>query len=105
MHPMVFAAPRSTPMPFLLDHPELLLLDAAVVRLAARYLASHALTVGQCEALGSYRKDLETLIETLVGPTRKWAEQVLELARIVLRATSRAAGTHPAPTSGAPQAA
>lgn len=69
-----------------LDHPELLLLDNAVVRVAEQYIAKHTLTATQRDALSEYRADLDELILTLAGPARDYAEQVVVLADTVLSA-------------------
>jgi hypothetical protein len=80
-HQMNVADPR--PVSHHLDHLELLLLDTAVTRLAEHYITSHTLTTSQREALVEYTTDLGTLIDTLVGPARDYAEHVLELAQTV----------------------
>lgn len=69
-----------------LDHPELLLLDNAVVRLAEYYIVKQTLTPSQRSALCEYRTDLDALLEKLGGPAREYAEQVVALARTVLEA-------------------
>jgi hypothetical protein len=67
-----------------LDHPELLLLDNAVVRLAEHYIAKQTLTASQRGALCEYRTDLDALLKELEGPAREYAEQVVALAQTVL---------------------
>jgi hypothetical protein len=69
-----------------LDHPELLLLDNAVVRLAEHYIVMQTLTASQRDALCEYRTDLDALLEELEGPARDFAEQVVALAQTVLDA-------------------
>lgn len=71
-----------------LDHPELLLLDNAVVRLAEHYIVKQTLTASQRGALCEYRTDLDALLEELEGPARDYAEQVVALAQTVLEAES-----------------
>ena len=69
-----------------LDHPELLLLDNAVVRLAELYIAKRSLSESQRGALNEYQADLTILSTDLAGPARDYADQVLELARTSLDA-------------------
>lgn len=69
-----------------LDHPELLLLDNAVVRIAELYIAKHSLSDSQRGVLSEYQTDLATLAMDLAGPARDYADQVLELARTILDA-------------------
>lgn len=73
-----------------LDHPELLLLDNAVVRLAEQYIVRHTLTDSQRGALSAYRVDLDELMPELVGPAHDYAEQVVALACTVLEASAEA---------------
>jgi hypothetical protein len=80
-HQIDIADPR--PVSHHLDHLELLLLDTAVTRLTEHYITTHTLSTSQRDALVEYTTDLGTLIDTLVGPARDYAEHVLELARTV----------------------
>jgi len=68
------------------QHPELLLLDNAVSRLAERYITTRRLTVSQRDSLEEYQADLQVLIGTLAGPAREYADQVAALARTLLEA-------------------
>lgn len=88
-----------------LDHPELLLLDNAVVRLAEQYITKHSLTATQRAALREYRMDLDELVATLEGPARDYAEQVVVLAGTVLEAEAAASGDEPKAGTSAHRAA
>jgi hypothetical protein len=94
------AVARSRPVPsHHLDHPELLLLDNAVVRLAEHYIVKQTLTASQRDALCEYRNDLDVLLEELEGPARDFAQQVVALAQTVLEAQADASTTDGAAAS------
>jgi len=69
-----------------LDHPELLLLDNAIARLAERYITSGTLSSLQRGVLDEYRSDLAALAMDLAGPAREYADQVMTLAQTILDA-------------------
>jgi hypothetical protein len=69
-----------------LDHPELLLLDNAVARLAEQYIAKRTLTAAQRGALDEYLSDLNALALDLAGPAREYAIQAMALAGTILEA-------------------